>query len=262
MQQKVFISSRMKELSEERAAVVEAVSELWTHENLPFTIWGWEDAKEIPSGKYPDEVQSKGVGDSTIYLLILGSEYGDFGYGESPTQKEYDIACSEHEQDCILIYIKEVERRREEKLEKWIEEIKNRHTFKSFKNPDQLKDLVKTRLRDLWNKGLGRADIPTIQSALRKRETLEGDFFKKEPEWIDFEEGFVVERREVAEIINKLENDNIQLVLGEPASGKSVILKNIGFKQVEMPALHVLRDGFAERLVENIYFRLIGVVRI
>ncbi|MCK4734293.1 MAG: DUF4062 domain-containing protein, partial [Methanophagales archaeon] len=220
----------MKELSEERAAVVEAVSELWTHENLPFTIWGWEDAKEIPSGKYPDEVQSKGVGDSTIYLLILGSEYGNFGYGESPTQKEYDIACSEHEQDCILIYIKEVGRRREEKLEKWIEEIKNRHTFKSFKNSDQLKDLVKTRLRDLWNKGLGRADIPTIQSALRKGETFEGDFFKKEPEWIDFEEGFVVERKEVDEIINKLENDNIQLVLGEPASGKSVILKNIGFK--------------------------------
>ncbi|MCK4733017.1 MAG: DUF4062 domain-containing protein, partial [Methanophagales archaeon] len=220
----------MKELSEERAAVEEAVSELWTHENLPFTIWRWEEAKEIPSGKHPDVVQSKGVRDSDIYVLILGSEYGDFEYGESPTQKEYDIACSEHEQDCILIYIKEVGRRREEKLEKWIEEIKNRHTFKAFENRDQLKDLVKTRLRDLWNKGLGRADIPTIQSALRKGETREGNFFEKEPEWIDFEEGFVVERREVAEIIKKLENDNIQLVLGEPASGKSVILKNIGFK--------------------------------
>jgi len=229
MQLKVFISSRMNELEKERAAVGEAVSELWTHENLPFTIWGWEDAKEIPSGKHPDEVQSKGVKDSDIYVLILGSGYGDFEYGESPTQKEYEIACSEREEDCILIYIKEVERR-EEKLEKWIEEIKNRHTFKSFKNSDQLKDLVKTRLRDLWNKGIRRAGIPTIQSTLRKGETLEGDFFKKEPEWIDFEEGFVVERKEVYKIIKKLENDNIQLVLGEPASGKSVILKNIGFK--------------------------------
>jgi len=220
----------MKELSEERVAVGEAVSELWTHENLPFTIWGWEDAKEIPSGKHPDEVQSKGVRDSDIYVLILGSEYGDFEYGESPTHKEYDIACSEHEQDCILIYIKEVERRREEKLEKWIEEIKNRHTFKAFENRDPLKNLVKTRLRDLWNKGKWKADIPTIQSTLRKGETFEGDFFKKEPEWIDFEEGFVVERREVDEIIKKLGNNNIQLVLGEPASGKSVILKNVGFK--------------------------------
>nr|QNO54859.1 hypothetical protein GHJHFCIO_00009 [Methanosarcinales archaeon ANME-1 ERB7] len=73
-------------------------------------------------------------------------------------------------------------------------------------------------------------NIPPIQSVLRKEETFVGDFFKKEPEWIDFEEGFVVERREVDEIIKKLENDNVQLVLGEPASGKSVILKNIGFK--------------------------------
>ncbi len=73
-------------------------------------------------------------------------------------------------------------------------------------------------------------NIPTIQAVLRKGETYEGDFFKKEPEWIDFEEGFVIERREVDEIINKLETDTIQLVLGEPASGKSVILKNIGFK--------------------------------
>ncbi len=229
MQLKVSISSRMEELSEERAAVGEAVSELWKHENLPFTIWRWESAKEIPSGKHPDKVQSKGVRDSNIYVLILASEYGDFEYEESPTHREYKTACSELEEDCILIYIKEVERR-EEKLEKWIEEIKNKHTFKSFVNTYQLKDLVKTRLRDLGNKGKWKVSMPTIQSVLRKGETFEGDFFKKEPEWIDFEEGFVVERKEVAEIIKKLESDNIQLVLGEPASGKSVILKHIGFK--------------------------------
>jgi len=41
MQLKVFKSSRLEELEEERAAVEKAVSELWTHENLPFTIWGW-----------------------------------------------------------------------------------------------------------------------------------------------------------------------------------------------------------------------------
>ena len=90
MQQKVFISSRMKELSEERATVEEAVSELWTHENLPFTIWRWEDAKEIPSGKHPDKVQSKGVRDSDIY---------------------------------VLIYIKEVERRREYREDRMEQEV-------------------------------------------------------------------------------------------------------------------------------------------
>jgi len=229
MQLKVFISSRLEELEEERAAVEEAVSELWNNENLPFTIWGWESAKEIPTGRHPDKVQFEGVRDSDIYVLILGSEYGDFEYGESPTHKEYKTACSNLEEDCILIYIKKIGRR-EEKIEKWIGEIKNKHTSKSFKNSDQLKDLIKTRLRDLWNSGRGKASMPTIQSVLRKEETTEGDFFKKEPEWIDFEKGFVVERKEVDEIIKKLENDNIQLVLGEPASGKSIILKNIGFK--------------------------------
>ena len=231
MQLMVFISSRLVEEEEERKAVEEAVSELWTHEKLPFTFWSWESAKEIPSGKPPDEVQSEGVRNSDIHVLILCSEYGNFEYGQSPTHKEYDIACSELEDDRILIYFKGVGRR-EEKLEKWIGELKykNKHTLKSFKNPDKLKDLVKTRLRDLWYKGKWKVNIPTIQSTLRKEETTKGDFFKKAPEWIDFEEGFVVERKEVNEIIKKLENDNIQLVLGEPASGKSIILKNIGFK--------------------------------
>jgi hypothetical protein len=72
--------------------------------------------------------------------------------------------------------------------------------------------------------------IPTIQSVLRKGETTDGDFFKKEPEWVDYEQGFIVERKEVDDIIKKLENENVQLVLGIPASGKSIILKNVGYK--------------------------------
>ena len=74
--------------------------------------------------------------------------------------------------------------------------------------------------------------IPTIQSVLRKEETSKGDFFKKEPEWVDFEQGFIVERREVNEIKKKLEKEKIQLVLGAPASGKSLVLKNVGFKLI------------------------------
>lgn len=70
-----------------------------------------------------------------------------------------------------------------------------------------------------------------VQTVLEKEnKELEGKFSRTEPTWIDFETGFIVEREEVDDIINKLENNNIQLVLGKPASGKSVILKNIGFK--------------------------------
>jgi len=102
------------------------------------------------------------------------------------------------------------------------------YTFKELRaDHEEIKELL---LRLIEIQIGGEINIPTIQSVLRKEETTKGDFFKKEPEWIDFEEGFVVERKEVDEIINKLENDPIQLVLGEPASGKSVILKNIGIK--------------------------------
>lgn len=82
--------------------------------------------------------------------------------------------------------------------------------------------------------------IPSIQSVLRKGETTEGDFFKKEPEWVDYEQGFIVERKEINEIIKKLEKDKIQLVLGAPASGKSIILKNVGFKLANQKKVYVV----------------------
>ena len=158
----VFISARIKEVKEERNKVEEGISELWKHEDIPFKVWDWENAKEIPSGKNPDKVQSEGVRDSDIYVLILGSTYGDFEYGKSPTHKEYKIACSNIKEDCILIYIKEVANRAE-KLDRWIKEIKEKHTYKPFKNSDELKNLVKIRLSDLWNKRKGEV---IIKSAL------------------------------------------------------------------------------------------------
>jgi hypothetical protein len=51
--------------------------------------------------------------------------------------------------------------------------------------------------------------IPNIQSVLRKGKTTKGNFFKAEPEWIDFEEDYIVERDEVNEIITNLENKKI-----------------------------------------------------
>lgn len=156
----VFISSRINELEEEREKVMDGINELWNQEDMPFKYWEWNGAKEIPSGKDPDEVQSEGVKNSDIYLLILGSEYGDFEYGESPTHKEYTLACSETEEDRILIYIKKVENR-EEKVHSWIKEIKenNKRTCKQFENPHELKNLVTRRLRNLQNKGRGNMEV-------------------------------------------------------------------------------------------------------
>jgi hypothetical protein len=72
--------------------------------------------------------------------------------------------------------------------------------------------------------------IPSIQSILRKNKIKEGEFFRTEPAWVDFEQGFIVERNEVKDIIIKLESNDVQLVLGAPASGKTIILKNVGYR--------------------------------
>ena len=82
--------------------------------------------------------------------------------------------------------------------------------------------------KKIENKKIHEAGIPTIQNILNKGGTNKGDFFKKEPEWIDFEQEFIIERREVKEIIN--DTEKILLVLGISASGKSIILKYAGFK--------------------------------
>jgi hypothetical protein len=72
--------------------------------------------------------------------------------------------------------------------------------------------------------------LPTIQDVLRKNQINDGDFFRSYLCWADLEQNFVLERKEVNEIIKKLETSAIQLVVGGPASGKSTMLKNIGYK--------------------------------
>ena len=133
----------------------------------------------------------------------------------------------------LLEKIRELTLYKFEKLEKNTEEIKEvtlqvleklKHVEGLKKSIEEIKELLLLELKK-------HEELPTIEDVLRKGEIEKEDFFRKEPMWIDFEKGCIVERKEVDEIIEKLENnDKIHLVLGEPASGKSVILKNIGFK--------------------------------
>lgn len=79
-----------------------------------------------------------------------------------------------------------------------------------------------------------RKTLPKIETELRKEECdkkeLRPEFFREAgPYWIDFEKEYVHRRDEVDEIINRLINEPKQVVEGKPASGKSVLLKYIGF---------------------------------
>lgn len=82
-----------------------------------------------------------------------------------------------------------------------------------------------------------RVSIPTVESNLWKDDThpdfQKGKFFRYPyPAWIDYDEGYVVERsEEIEKIESMMDKNKVVLVMGAPASGKSVILKNIGYKK-------------------------------
>lgn len=48
--------------------------------------------------------------------------------------------------------------------------------------------------------------------------------------WVDFQNGMVVERDETEELSTRLTNENSVLLIGHQASGKSVILRNLGYR--------------------------------
>ena len=191
--QTVFISYKLDELEEERKKVEDGINELWNQENMPFKVWTWDKALEIPSGKHADKIQDEGIEKCDIYVLILGSKYGNFEYGESSTHKEYKKASSNIEEDCILLYISEVEDR-EEKLDRWIREFKEKRkpSYKRFKNPDDLKNLVKNRLRDLWNKKKEKASktgYTTIELLTDEMDKLVAPLYYKIKDPIIFQKG-------------------------------------------------------------------------
>jgi len=150
---KIFISSRLEELKEERAAVAEAIEELQKNKNMPYKPWMWEnESKNMPIGHPTDKVQSGHLKDSRVFTLIVGAEYGCED-GLSPSHKEYTEAVLKIDKDCILVYVKNDEktvRNRDEKLNKFLESIKPGITYKKFENTEELGLFVRDRLTDLW----------------------------------------------------------------------------------------------------------------
>jgi hypothetical protein len=80
-----------------------------------------------------------------------------------------------------------------------------------------------------------KINLTTIDWTLKRnriKDTTFENFLKerKDPYWIDFEKGYITKRREVDEGIAKLEKNKVHLIIGPPSSGKSVIIKNIGYE--------------------------------
>jgi len=106
---------------------------------------------------------------------------------------------------------------------------------------------------------LTRVRIPTIEDK-HKLDKYKDEYKKSElfrgagPKWIDFEKGFVVERKnKINEIIEKFKDQNIVIMIGKPASGKTVISRNIGYKLAnEGKDVYVLELPWDQRSIEEI----------
>ena len=108
--------------------------------------------------------------------------------------------------------------RKSPELERKVDDIEKDISTKVDKIKEEIKTLTEIKL-------------PKIESVLEKEKSKEARFFRPSgSEWIDFEEGFVVERKEVDGIIKEFENKDIIVIKGNPASGKSAILRNVGYK--------------------------------
>jgi hypothetical protein len=88
------------------------------------------------------------------------------------------------------------------------------------------------QVRDIQSKSFGNLQFFTpLEWNLRKGEIKESAFFRNEgPLWIDFEKKAVYETRDVRKILLELSNHRIILIEGVSGTGKTVIVKNVGYK--------------------------------
>jgi hypothetical protein len=138
-EQRVFVSSVMDELREERDAVAERVSALGA-EPVLFERFGGRD--DDPEAAYTHEVAS-----SSIYVGILGRRYGrQLPTRYSATHAEY--LAAEENGLRIAVWAKRVDDR-EGHEQSFLDEIRTFHTTGSFSTPEELADEVERRLRGI-----------------------------------------------------------------------------------------------------------------
>jgi len=100
---------------------------------------------------------------------------------------------------------------------------------------NSLKDQINEKLDDIQDelRILTEIGLPKIEKFLQKDNKLFNtpELFRSQgPLWVDFEKKYVYKPPDVDEIIKRLENENLIVIKGKPASGKTTILKNIGYE--------------------------------
>ncbi|MHB8111671.1 MAG: ATP-binding protein [Syntrophorhabdaceae bacterium] len=173
---KIFISSVLKELMNERLAVKEAITEN-EFLSLYFAEEMWEGfpPMAVPSRKaYIEKLK-----ECDIYIGLFGNEYGaPEEDGLSPTEREYRQAKADGK--YILVFLKgRIDTERDHKLKELLKEFKGHrgYSYKRFENYIELKDWVCKGLLHYLKKEQG-VDVPAVKS-LSELEKISQNYDKK-----------------------------------------------------------------------------------
>ncbi len=140
---KVFISSVMSDLVEERAVVEQAIAEM---DLVPNRFEAWSAAPEEPRSRSLAE-----VADSDIFVLILGSSVSE------PVISEYDTARGTIP-DRILAFVRKGPRSPE--AEEFLTRLREECTYATYRDPRKLGKLMQKAIRSLMRNLLKRRDEP------------------------------------------------------------------------------------------------------
>jgi len=142
---RVFVSSTMDDLSDERRTAAEAISEIGA-EPVMFETFGArsDDSRQA----YKAEVRR-----SSIYLGILSRRYGvKQPSGYSATHAEYEEA-RKHRKELLLFLDSTVPQKdRDGHLNSWLDELYQVHVLAKYEDLDELARQIKTSLTELARK--------------------------------------------------------------------------------------------------------------
>lgn len=137
---RVFVSSTMDDLRDERAAAADAIEDVGA-EPVLFERFGArpEDSRQA----YKAEVRR-----SDIYLGILSRSYGvKQSSGYSATHAEYEEAKEHHKELLFFLDDTVPSSERDGHLNRWIRELYEQHVLAKYETVDDLKQSIRTSLR-------------------------------------------------------------------------------------------------------------------
>lgn len=166
---KVFISSTIEDLREERAVARSAILDIFTSYDLPYQPVMCEyDFGSHPTS--PKQISLEYVRNSGIFIGIYGKRYGSLLPGEEVSIIEREYREAKKFGKYTLIYVKDIEEpnKRDENLNvflKKIGDIEEGETFSKFKDKHKLKEeITRDLLKYSQRHGLKEVKVVKISS--------------------------------------------------------------------------------------------------